>query len=87
MPAGLLIFRDIRFEGFWVSRWGERNPEEKERCIAGVLDLVRRGKFEMGPFVGVGWGSETTREDLVDAVQGTLDGFRSGKGVFVFDEM
>ena len=85
MPAGLLIFRDIRFQGFWVSSWAGRNPEEKERCVAGVLDLVREGRLDMGPVEEVRWGRNTGREELVGAVEGTLEGYRAGKGVFVFD--
>jgi len=32
------------------------------------------------------WEWNTKQEDLVKAVSGTLEGFRSGKGIFVFGE-
>jgi trans-2-enoyl-CoA reductase len=34
----------------------------------------------------VHWNTGTKQEELVDAVQGTLEGYRSGKGIFVFGE-
>jgi mitochondrial enoyl-[acyl-carrier protein] reductase / trans-2-enoyl-CoA reductase len=86
VSAGLQIFKNIRFQGFWVSRWGDANPEEKEKCIGEVLDLIRKGEFQTGPTEEVPWEWKTDRESLVNAVARTLDGYRKGKGVFVFGE-
>jgi len=85
--AGMLIFKDLKFEGFWVSRWSERHPEEKRRTVDALLEMMRRGEFRDGPVVEVPWGWGTERRNLVDAVQGTLEGYRKGKGVFVFGDM
>ncbi|KAK4691198.1 hypothetical protein P7C71_g5752, partial [Lecanoromycetidae sp. Uapishka_2] len=82
----MLIFKDLRFEGFWVSRWSDQNPEEKKRTVDEVLDLIRKGDFRDVPMVEVPWNWETGKEELVDAVQGTLEGYRKGKGVFVFGD-
>ena len=84
LPTGLLIFKNISFDGFWVSRWSDQNPEQKEACVKEVLDLTREGKFKDVPMQAVNWGHETKEEELVKAVQGTLEGFRGGKGIFVF---
>ncbi|KAL8669948.1 MAG: hypothetical protein Q9168_005482 [Polycauliona sp. 1 TL-2023] len=84
--AGMLIFKDLRFVGFWVSKWGDRFPDEKEKTIAEVLGLIREGKFKDVPMVEVPWSYETKKEELLDAVQGTLDGFRKGKGIFKFGD-
>ncbi|KAK8192622.1 mitochondrial 2-enoyl thioester reductase [Zalaria obscura] len=86
LPAGLLIFSNVSFDGFWVSKWSESYPEEKQRTIDHVLDLTREGKFKDIPVQEVPWKWGTKQEELVDAVQGTLEGYRSGKGVFVFSE-
>ena len=86
IPAGFLIFKNISFDGFWVSRWSEQNPEEKEKCVKEVLDLTREGKFKDTPMVPLKWEWGTKQEELVEAVQGTLGGFRAGKGIFVFGE-
>ncbi|KAI1651064.1 NAD(P)-binding protein [Daldinia loculata] len=84
LPTGLLIFKDIRFVGFWLSRWADGDPESKARTVAEILGLMREGKFRDTPVVEVPWHWETDVQTLKDAVQGTLQGFRPGKGVFVF---
>lgn len=84
LPAGLLIFKNISFDGFWVSKWSERNPDEKKRTVEHVLELTRQGKFKDIPVQEVRWDWETKGDTLIQAVQGTLEGFRKGKGIFVF---
>ncbi|KAF2167068.1 hypothetical protein M409DRAFT_22503 [Zasmidium cellare ATCC 36951] len=86
LPMGLLIFKNISFQGFWVSRWSDAHPEEKEKCVAEILDLTRRGVFRDIPTERVEWGRGTKEGELVQAVQGTLEGYRSGKGIFVFGD-
>ncbi len=86
VPSGLLIFRNLVFDGFWVSRWSDANPEEKRRTVEEILQLMREGKFKDVPVQEVPWGWDTPREELVEAVQGTLEGFRKGKSVFIFKD-
>ena len=86
LPTGLLIFKNIGFEGFWLSKWSESKPEEKEACVQEILDLTRRGKFKDIPMQPLKWEWGTKQEELVNAVAGTLEGFRAGKGIFVFGE-
>lgn len=84
--AGMLIFGDLRFEGFWVSRWSDRHPEEKKRTVDELLGMMREGGLRDSPFVEVPWEWGTERDELVEAVQGTLEGYRKGKGIFVFGD-
>ncbi|KAF2135407.1 uncharacterized protein K452DRAFT_293246 [Aplosporella prunicola CBS 121167] len=84
LPTGLLIFKDIHFDGFWVSKWSKGNFEEKKKTVDHVLQLIREGRFKDTPVQEVKWDWDTKQETLVEAVQGTLEGFRDGKGVFVF---
>lgn len=86
VPAGMLIFKDVVFEGFWVSRWAEREPQEKERTVGRVLEMIRRGQLRDVPMVEVPWAWGTQEGELVDAVQETLKGYRKGKGVLVFED-
>lgn len=85
IPAGMLIFSDMRFTGFWVSRWSEAVPEKKREAVAEVLRLTREKKFADMPMQEVRWTAETTEDTLKQAAQGTLEGFRAGKSVFAFD--
>ncbi|KAF2236729.1 NAD(P)-binding protein [Viridothelium virens] len=86
LPTGLLIFKNITFDGFWVSKWSEQNPDEKKRTVDHVLNLTRQGKFKDVPVEEVLWDYNTKQDSLISAVQGTLEGFRKGKNVFVFGD-
>jgi trans-2-enoyl-CoA reductase len=85
-PTGPQIFKRLRFEGFWLSEWGKENPLEKHNTVNEILGLMREGKFKEAPFKEVEWNWDTEEKVLKDAVQGTLEGFRGGKGLFVFGE-
>ena len=84
IPASMLIFKDIHFHGFWVSRWAEEHPEEKQKTVADVLDMTRKGEFKDMPVDEIKWEWETKGEELVAKVKDTLEGYRDGKGIFVF---
>lgn len=84
--ASMLIFKDLQFSGFWVSRWSDAHPQEKKKTVDKLLEMMRRGEFKDTPMVEVRWDWGTEKEVLVEAVQGTLEGFRKGKGVFVFGD-
>lgn len=86
LPASLLIFKDITFKGFWVSKWSDKHPTEKKQTVDDVLRLTREGRFKDIPVQECKWGWNTDVGVLKEAVQGTLGGFRPGKGVFVFEE-
>ena len=84
--ASMLIFKDIRFSGFWVSRWADANPEEKLQTVEEVLQLIRSGEFKDVPMEEIPWHWDTKKEVLVEAVQNTLEGYRKGKGMFIFED-
>lgn len=84
IPASMLIFKDIHFHGFWVSRWAERNPEAKSETVAHVLNMTRKKEFRDIPVDEIKWEWETKGEELIAKVKDTLEGYREGKGVFVF---
>lgn len=86
IPASMLIFKDIHFHGFWVSKWAAQNPEEKKKTVADVLDLTRKGQFKDIPVDEIKWEWETKGEELIAKVKDTLEGYREGKGVFVFSK-
>ena len=84
IPASMLIFKDIHFHGFWVSKWAEKNPEDKQTTVADVLDMYRKKEFKDTPVDEIKWEWESKGEELIAKVKDTLEGYREGKGVFVF---
>ncbi|GKU04557.1 mitochondrial trans-2-enoyl- reductase [Fusarium langsethiae] len=86
LPLGLLIFKDIRFTGFWLSRLNEQDPTGRKHAINDILQIIRSGQFRDVPIEEVKWDWDTEEETLRNAVQQGLQGFRKGKGVFTFGE-
>ncbi len=56
------------------------------RAVDEILELTKKGEFKDVPTVECRWDWETEGEVLKSAVSGTLEGFRAGKGVFVFGD-
>ncbi len=77
MPNGLLIFKNLRFTGFWVNKWYEQaTAAERDETFARLFDLARRGllqtKIERTYSLG----------DFAEAVVRAAQGERSGKILF-----
>lgn len=46
IPNGFLIFRDLEFRGFWLTRWlRTASPSERDAVFGGVFHLAGRGCF------------------------------------------
>jgi len=44
LSAGRLIFKDLCYRGFWVSRWYQSaTPEARDEMFGHLFDLARRG--------------------------------------------
>ena len=77
LPNGLLIFKNLRFTGFWVNKWYEA-ASAKERSVAfeRIFDLALRGLLS----------SPVERtyalRDFKEAVARAAEGERRGKIVF-----
>jgi trans-2-enoyl-CoA reductase len=51
-----------------------------------ILEMTRKGEFKDVPVQEMRWDWGTEEGKLKEAVQGTLEGFRAGKGVFVYGD-
>lgn len=86
LPVGLIIFKDIRFVGFWLTRWNEHDPMGRLHVLEDILALTRSGQFRNVPVEEVPWDWDTDDRTLRVAAQATLEGFRKGKAVYVFGD-
>jgi trans-2-enoyl-CoA reductase len=86
LPTAALIFKDIKFSGFWVSRWSDAHIDAKKRTVDEILEMTRLGMFKDAPVQELRWDWNTEEGKLKEAIQGTLEGFRPGKGVFVYGD-
>jgi mitochondrial enoyl-[acyl-carrier protein] reductase / trans-2-enoyl-CoA reductase len=83
IPASLLIFKDLHFDGFWLSAWSDRNPVQKKETIDSILRLYREGKFKVAPMEEIKWDWDTKLESLTSVVDKIWESNRH-KGIFVF---
>ncbi|KAL9097639.1 MAG: hypothetical protein Q9163_006336, partial [Psora crenata] len=86
LGASMLIFRDLRFRGFWLTSWADSYPDARKETVEHILRMYREGTLVDAPTVDVPWDWHTSKDDLLGAVQGTLEGYREGKGIFVFGD-
>lgn len=86
LGAAMMIFKDLKFRGFWVSRWADQHQDAKRKTVEELLVMYRNRTFQDVPYEEIKWDWNTKKDDLVDAAQGTLEGYRKGKGVFVFGD-
>ena len=80
MPNGLLIFKNLRFTGFWVNKWYEQaSAAERDATFARLFDLARRGLLQTKIERTFSLGDFTT------AVARAAEGKRAGKILFTPD--
>lgn len=77
IPNGMLIFKNLRFTGFWVNKWYERaSPAQRAETFAPLFEMSKRGLLR----------TKIERiyrlEETIAAVQHAAQGKRSGKIVF-----
>lgn len=84
LSSSLLIFRDLAFRGFWLTRWSEAHPKEREETVRKLLTLMRDSKLQPALVYDAVWQWDTPKEDLIKAVQMTFNSQRTGKRLFIF---
>jgi trans-2-enoyl-CoA reductase len=73
LPNGLLIFKNISFHGFWVSKWRKAaSPLHWNKIIAELAHLLAAGKLH-SPIAGV-YPLDRATEALTHAQQGQRGG-------------
>jgi len=87
LPTAMLIFKNITFYGFWLTKWSKANPKEKQKTLDSILDMIQKGKLKDVPVEEIEWSTNTVGSLLVDKVNKTLDGHRQGKGIFIFKDI
>jgi trans-2-enoyl-CoA reductase len=44
IPNGMLIFKNLRFTGFWVNKWYDAaTPQQREETFAPLFEMAKRG--------------------------------------------
>lgn len=81
LPASLLIFKNISFHGFWVSKWADiHSHEERYAMLEDIIKLMSQNKLIEPKWTQVRWDEETMKQ----SVDQGISGFATGKQVVVF---
>jgi trans-2-enoyl-CoA reductase len=47
IPNGMLIFKNLRFTGFWVNKWYDAaTPEQRAETFAPIFEMAKRGLLQ-----------------------------------------
>jgi trans-2-enoyl-CoA reductase len=79
IPNGMLIFKELRFTGFWVNKWYDgATPEQRRETFAALFEMVKRGllRTKVEKTYSLGEANE--------AIRHAMQNKRSGKIVFEF---
>lgn len=73
IQPGLLIFRDIRMQGFWLMNWlRDTPPEQVQAALAQLSDLVVNGRLQAE--IGGSYPLERIKDAARHAMQDSRDG-------------
>lgn len=71
LPNGFLIFRNLVFRGFWLTRWLRHAPEaERNEVYSSIFELAARGAF--APQVAAEFPLERVKEAVAASVAGVV---------------
>ncbi|MFN2509544.1 MAG: 2-enoyl thioester reductase domain-containing protein [Chthoniobacterales bacterium] len=79
IPNGMLIFKNLKFTGFWVNKWYDAaTPAERAETFAPLFEMAKRGLLKAKV------EKSYRLADAAAAVQHAMQSRRSGKIVFEF---
>ncbi|CAG8763167.1 25061_t:CDS:2, partial [Racocetra persica] len=65
IPASQLIFQDLRFFGYWMSRWNKENPKAKRiEMLNEIIELIKQDKLKDVVCEENNWGGN--KKDVSD---------------------
>jgi mitochondrial enoyl-[acyl-carrier protein] reductase / trans-2-enoyl-CoA reductase len=80
IPNGLLIFKDLRFQGIWINKWYDNaTVDERMEAFQRLFEMAKRGLLK--PKVEKAYWLSQAKTAVAHAAQGK----RSGKIIFEFD--
>jgi trans-2-enoyl-CoA reductase len=91
VPAAPLIFKDVSYHGFWVSRWTDTHSrQEREAMLGDLIELIKQGKLREPVWEKVSWklnaSEQETEAAFKEAVDKGITGFGKGKQIIFFED-
>ncbi|KAJ8097733.1 hypothetical protein POJ06DRAFT_283123 [Lipomyces tetrasporus] len=87
VPVSLFIFKDIHLHGYWLTRWSDSHPAEKEAIVNEIFGLLKAGELKDVPVDEALWTADMHDQERLDvfkhAVATYINGARGRKQVLV----
>jgi mitochondrial enoyl-[acyl-carrier protein] reductase / trans-2-enoyl-CoA reductase len=82
IPAGLLIFKNLSLNGFWISEWYKKAAysEERSKMIEDILGWYGDGRLKA---VKSFWADIEEEQVIKEFVKDSCEGKVSGKGKWI----
>ncbi|KAK9314023.1 hypothetical protein V1522DRAFT_407072 [Lipomyces starkeyi] len=78
VPVSLFIFKDIHLHGYWLTRWSDSHPDEKEQIVNEILGLLKAGELKDVPVDEVVWTADMSDQERLDAFKHGVEKYISG---------
>lgn len=81
LPASMLIFKNITFHGFWMSRWADvHSKQERYAMFEDLFQLMQRDQLGEPRWTPV----EFNEAAMKHAVDAGISGYAAGKQIVQF---
>eukprot|EP00339_Tiarina_fusa_P006034 CAMPEP_0117048558 /NCGR_PEP_ID=MMETSP0472-20121206/33565_1 /TAXON_ID=693140 ORGANISM="Tiarina fusus, Strain LIS" /NCGR_SAMPLE_ID=MMETSP0472 /ASSEMBLY_ACC=CAM_ASM_000603 /LENGTH=284 /DNA_ID=CAMNT_0004761701 /DNA_START=210 /DNA_END=1064 /DNA_ORIENTATION=- len=78
VPTGALIFKNLTFEGFWMTRWILNScPEERKAMLDDIVGLVKNNKLKL-------WYETVSLDSYQESIKASMEAKKDRKLVFKF---
>ncbi|RHZ45394.1 hypothetical protein Glove_680g40 [Diversispora epigaea] len=85
IPASQLIFKDLKYVGFWISNWNKINPKEKRlEMLNEIINLIKQGKLETSVCNENLWGKDDIHGDqhkILEVLKKATEDFKYSKQI------
>lgn len=78
LPTGALIFKDLSFKGFWMTRWHENHSiSERAEMFDAITAMVKDGKLKL-------WFESFPLSEYTKAIEKATSEHKDTKVIFKF---
>jgi trans-2-enoyl-CoA reductase len=79
IPVGQLIFQDLSYKGYWMTRWNqEHHIQERQDMLESIASLVSKGQFREPEHEFITLDASENQQLLQEQVTQTIERMMSG---------
>jgi len=64
IPVSVLLFKDVKFLGYWMARWYQNHSsEERTEMLNDIIELIKHGKLSEVAYEEALWGNQSENDE------------------------